>query len=122
MWTKLANLSFAEAFVPTIVNGKWRGAAVSARYRAMLRKEFAKAGVPWNWDLPKSAGPHPFDRAPKFSRHVRNKPFRVEKIKAALAKQEDMILKHRQETLNKKRPAGIDLIYASALGNFVKGK
>lgn len=88
----------------------------------MLKKEFLKAGVPWEWDPVKMPGRHPFDRAPKFPKSVRDKHLRVAKIKAALEKQDEIQLKYRQEVLNKKKLGGFDLLVASALGNFTKGK
>jgi len=123
MWTKLNYLSLGEALFPKKVNGNWRGAEISARYRAALRKEFLKAGVPWEWDRPKKPfSEHIFNKPPKMNKHIRTKEIKIARITKALQKQDELKLKHRQEQLNKKKPTGLDAFFASSLGNFIKGK
>lgn len=124
VWTKLAYLSFPEAFLPRRLGKGWIGAAVGGRYRNVLKKEFLKAGVPWEYDPKhfKPKGPHPFDMAPKPQKKIALKAMRVTMIKRALARQDDLQLKYRQETANKKPNKGLDLLFQSTLGNFIKGK
>lgn len=120
MWTKLANLSLSEALLPKVINGKWRGAEISSRYRNELRKEFLKAGVPWEWDKKHTIEKHPFDRPPKHTKRLRNKADRIARINKALEKQEDLKLKYRQELAKKKPLVGFDFFIRSSIGNYVK--
>ena len=125
VWTKLAYLSFPQAFLPRKMGRGWIGATVGGKYRNILKKEFLKAGVPWEYDPPKFQRPssaHPFEKMPKVPRSVNLKSIRVAKITRALAKQDELQLKYRQEAANKKRITGIDHFIASSLGNFLKNK
>ncbi|CAG9335330.1 unnamed protein product [Blepharisma stoltei] len=119
MWTKLAYLS-PEAFYGNLVNGKWMRAALSARYRNVLRKEFLKAGVPWEYDPVKAPGRHPYDRAPKIPARYRNKAIRIEKISKALERQDELILKNREEMAKKKRLTGLDKFVSSTYNYWMK--
>lgn len=122
MWTKLLNLNLPEALIRKSVNGKWMHPGLTSRYRNVLKKEFLKAGVPWEYDPVKPPGRHPYDRAPKIPARYRNKAIRIEKINKALERQDDLKLKYRQEITAKKRFSGIDQFFTSSLGNFSKGK
>lgn len=125
VWTKLGYLNFTQAFAPTKMGRKWIGPAVSARYRQVLKKEFLKAGVPWEYDpTPHQTknSVHPFDRPPKVPQSVKHKRMRVARIERALAKQDELQLKYRQETANKKRLTGIDFLFVSGLGSLLKTK
>jgi hypothetical protein len=121
VWTKLAYLRFPECFKPQLINGKWRGAEVGSRYRSLLRKEFIKAGVPWEFEAAKTTQRHPFDRAPKHSLLLREKAARVKKITKALENQDALISKYRQDFLNSRRLAGADYLVRTALGSYIKG-
>jgi hypothetical protein len=125
VWTKLSYLNFSQVFSPTKVGNKWVGAAVNSRYRQTLKKEFLKAGVPWEYDpthFEKRSPMHPYERPPKVPRNVKNKRMRVAKIERALAKQDDLQLKYRQETANKKRLTGLDFLFVSSLGSLLRTK
>jgi hypothetical protein len=125
VWTRLAYLSLPSAFVPQKIGSKWIGAEVGARYRNVLRKEFLKAGVPWEYDPIKFKKPnskHPFQKPPKLSKKYEIKAIRIAKITKALSRQDELQLKYRQETANKKRLTGIDHFIASTLGNYLKDK
>ena len=121
VWTKLAYLRFPECFKPQLINGKWHGPEVSSRYRSLLRKEFIKAGVPWEFEPAKTTQRHPFDRAPKHSLLLREKAARVKKITKALENQDALISKYRQDFLNSRRLAGTDYLVRTALGSYIKG-
>lgn len=122
VWTKLAYLKFPECFKPQLVNGKWRAAEVGSRYRNLLRKEFLKAGVPWEFEpAPTAPAHHPYDRAPKHSKQLLEKANRIRRITKALENQEAMIAKYRQEYLNNKRLTGADYMIKTALGSYIKG-
>jgi len=120
VWTKLAYLHFPECFKPQLVNGKWRGAEVGSRYRHMLRKEFLKAGVPWEFEAPKTTQKHPYDRTPKHPHLLREKAARVKKITKALENQDALIAKYRQDFLNSRRLSGADYMLRNALGAYIK--
>ena len=125
VWTKLAYLSLPEALLPHKVGKKWFGALIGAKYRSTLKREFLKAGVPWEYDQVKFKRPgsmHPFEKAPKTPKKIEQRAIRVTMIKRALARQDDLQLKYRQETANKKRLTGIDFMFQSSLGNFLKNK
>lgn len=125
VWTKLAYLSFPQALMPSKMGRKWVGAAVGGKYRSILKKEFLKAGVPWEYETKNyidSKYTHPFEKPPKEKKMIKQKIMRVAKITKALTKQDELQLKHRQETANKKRLTGLDFFFASSLGNFLKNK
>ena len=125
VWTKLSYLSFPEAFTASKVGQKWMGAAVGGRYRAILKKEFLKAGVPWEYDtkrFQKTPPINPFEIQPRQSRSIKKKLMRVSKIERALARQDDLQLKHRQDTANKKRLTGLDFFFMSSIGNALRNR
>lgn len=125
VWTKLGYLNFSQAFAPTKIGKKWIGPAINSRYRQVLKKEFLKAGVPWEFEpthFEKKASLHPFDRIPKVPLSVKHKRMRVARIERALSKQEELQLKYRQEVANKKRLTGIDFLFVSGLGSLLKTK
>ena len=64
VWTKIPYMTLSEAIRPHFVNGVWKKAAIGARYRNVLRKEFLAAGVPWEFEQAKPER-HPFHRTPK---------------------------------------------------------
>ncbi|CAI5970934.1 unnamed protein product [Closterium sp. NIES-64] len=43
----------AQRLRPSFVNGKWRGAAISAKNRARLRRETLLSGEEWPYDAPR---------------------------------------------------------------------
>lgn len=120
MWTKLANLNLSEALFPKVINGKWIGAEISSRYHGALKKEFLKAGVPWEWEKQHTIERHPFDRAPKHTKRIRTRAEKIGRINKALERQEDLKLKYRQELSKKKPIVGLDFFIRSSLGTFVK--
>ena len=121
VWTKLAYLRFPECIRPQLVNGAWRGAEVGARYRNVLRKEFLKAGVPWEYEVKAEASTrNPFDRSPKHTKDQHNKATRIRKIIKALENQDTLIAKHHQDRSNSKRLVGADYLVKSTLGSFIK--
>jgi hypothetical protein len=125
VWTKLGYLAFPQAFAPQRLGRKWVGAAVGSRYRNVLKKEFLKAGVPWEYDHQTYTDPrfvHPYAKPPKEKQRVKNKTMRVERITRALAKQDELQLKYRQDVASKKRLTGVDFVIASLVGNYLKGK
>lgn len=126
VWTKLAYLSFPAAFMPKKLPGKgWLKADVGGRYRNVLKKEFIKAGVPWEYDpqtYKRSNSLHPFQYPPKESKKLVNKAIRVAKITKALEKQDELQLKYRQERANKKRLTGFDAVIQLAIINNLKRK
>jgi hypothetical protein len=125
VWTKLSYLSFPQAFTATKVGKKWLGAEVGSRYRSVLKKEFLKAGVPWEYDpvrYQKKEPLNPFEQSPKLPQSVKNKRMRVARIERALAKQDELQLKHRQEVASKKRLTGLDFFMMSSLGNVLRNR
>lgn len=125
VWTKLSYLSFPEALTASKVGKKWMGAAVGGRYRAILKKEFLKAGVPWEYDTPRyktTPNISPFEIRPRESSNIKKKIMRVSKIERALARQDEIQLKHRQDTANKKRLTGLDFFFMSSLGNVLRNR
>ena len=109
MWTKIPYMTLSEAMKPQFVNGVWKKAALGGRYRNVLRKEFLKAGVPWEFEQPKSAR-HPFHRAPKGNKDQRTKKERVERIIKALERQPEIQLEHRKKIAKEKPLTGLDYL------------
>jgi hypothetical protein len=121
MWTKLAYLTLPEALLSTMVGKRRMPAPLSARYRGALRKEFLKAGVPWEYDQPRE-GRHPFDRAPKLPKHIRNRSAKVSRIVKALERQNELQTKYRNDVASRKRLTGLDILLKSTLGSLIKKK
>lgn len=121
MWTKLAYLKLPEAILSTTIGKRHIPAPLSARYRGVLRKEFLKAGVPWEYDIPQKER-HPFDRPPKLPKDKRNRVAKVNRIIKALDRQNELEMKYRQDVANKKRLTGFDIMMKLTLGSIVRKK
>jgi hypothetical protein len=119
MWTKIPFLNVAEAIKPTLVNGHWHKAKLSARYKNVLRKEFLKAGVPWEHGKPLSPN-HPFEKVPKRTKHDRKKAERVQRIIKALEKQPDLIAEYRKKRVMAKPLTGFDELIRQTLIHKIK--
>lgn len=108
VWTKLIHCDLATAIKPMFKNGSWHKPIISGRYKAMVKKEFRIAGLPWLYEPP-STKMNPRDKAPKMKKQLKLKPVRLARIKQALKENEGNELKYRQDRLDSKYPKGFDL-------------
>lgn len=123
MWTKIPYMTLSEAVRPHFVNGVWKKAALGSRYRNVLRKEFLKAGVPWEFEGQQTKpAKHPFHRAPKGNKDQRTKKERVERIIKALERQPEIQLEHRKKMAKDKPLTGLDFLTKQTLIYSIKKK
>ena len=118
MWTRLLyQSSLKEAFTPRMIKGKWIKPLISSRYKAMLKKEFQLAKVPWPLEV--VAKTNPRNKKPKGHKSETLKIIKLEKIKKTLAMNDEIILKYRQEKLNTRRLKGNDNLIAQVLPSWI---
>lgn len=119
MWTRLlGHTTLKEAFTPRKTHGKWISAPISSRYKAMLRKEFLMANVPWPLEKPKKMNPR--DKKPKGHKAEQLKIIRLERIKKSLTTSDEAMLKYRQDRLNNRRLRGLDLMVSQVIPAWLK--
>ncbi|CAI7862581.1 unnamed protein product [Closterium sp. NIES-54] len=92
----------AQRLRPSFVNGKWRGAAISAKNRARLRRETLLAGEEWPYDAPRKE----MKTKIKGHKHDKEAAVRQEKIAENMAKMPELLeqMKKRQIEAKKKSP------------------
>jgi len=105
-----------QALKPQKVNGNWRGARISARKAARVRKEAILSGTygsfnpltgqGWDpsWEKLRSI---PRIRAPKLHKRERTREARAQKIENLLETMDEKIAEHRQAVLDRKPEGGI---------------
>ena len=108
VWTKLIHCNLKEAIKPQYVDKVWRKPVISGRYKAMIKKEFRIAGIPWTFEkIPQRLNPR--ERAPKAKKQLKLRPIRLAQIKKAIEENELKELFYRQERLDNKDYKGLDL-------------
>ncbi|CAI5474391.1 unnamed protein product [Closterium sp. Yama58-4] len=77
----------AKRLRPSFVNGKWRGAEISAKNRARLRRETLLAGEEWRYDAPRKE----MNTKMKGHKHDKEAAVRQEKIAENMAKMPELL-------------------------------
>ena len=106
-----------EALLPQFVNGRWRGAAISARVASRIRKMALientfgsfdrETGKGWDpaWDIPRKIQRI---RPDKETKRVRTREMRAQKIESLIESMDDKIDEYRKEKIDKKPVMGIE--------------
>lgn len=106
-----------EALLPQFVNGRWRGAAISARVAARIRKTALientfgtfdrETGKGWDpaWDAPRKIQRI---RPAKETKRERTREMRAQKIETLLESMDEKIDEFRKQQIEKKPVMGIE--------------
>jgi hypothetical protein len=87
---KLLRLGNAAVFPTKSADGTWRGAALSAKALARLRRDARLEGREWPYEQAREPSTV-FQRLPKGHRADRDAPAREARVEAGLAKQADLL-------------------------------
>mmetsp|Transcript_38852 Transcript_38852/g.59058 ORF Transcript_38852/g.59058 Transcript_38852/m.59058 type:complete len:82 (-) Transcript_38852:381-626(-) len=81
-----------------MVNGHWRGPAISGRQKAELKTYFKQAGLPWVYEAehPEVRSKSPYNKRPKGKAHERKFETRIAEIRKNLSTQEGRLEELRQ--------------------------
>ena len=106
-----------DALLPQFVNERWRGAAISGRVAALIRKRSLlegtfgsfdqQTGKGWDpaWDVPRQVQRI---RPPKETKRERTREMRAVKIETLMETMEDKIQEYRHQKNEKKPNKGIE--------------
>ena len=120
MWTKLLHVNIGKAIKPQIVDGARHRAVISARYKAMLKKQYRIAGVPWIYESNVSTAVNPRHKKPKGHKHEFKMPIHLAKVKQALESSEEAMEKYRKERLQGRRLTGLNRLIKNTIPPYLK--
>jgi hypothetical protein len=109
MWTRLIYLNLNTAFKVQREGKRHLSPALRAKYRRYLTNEFRKVDLPIFFNPPKTNENNQYQKKPKAKKYDLNaRRDREDRIRQAILKADDELLKHRQNFLNNRRYRGVD--------------
>ena len=112
MWSRLIYLDLKKSFNPVKKGVVWHPPLLSGKYRRRLIKEFRKVNLPLFFTKIKTNEKNNYQKKPKDSKYeIFEKPEKEQRIRNALLKADEEILKHRQTFLNNRKYKGVDRMF-----------